>query len=278
MPASKYFEKIARRIGLFKFINFIWFIKIGGTRFKIPVIQEMGLGNFTVTEPWMMDLIQDLYKKKTGAFIDIGANIGQTLLKLKSVAPEVDYVGFEPNPACVYYLRELFKANHFKRSIVIPTGLFNADRLMELLFFGLSEVNSGASIIMDFRPTNKVYERQHVPVFRFDEVHKTLPIEQIAIIKIDVEGAEMEVLQGLQKTLMEQRPFLIMEILPAYNDQNFQRLERQRQIEQFAKEANYSIFRILKTDKERLLGLEDLEIIGIHSDLRKCDYVFIPRI
>ena len=94
MPASKYFEKIARRIGLFKFINFIWFIKIGGTRFKIPVIQEMGLGNFTVTEPWMMDLIQDLYKKKTGAFIDIGANIGQTLLKLKSVAPDVDYVGF----------------------------------------------------------------------------------------------------------------------------------------------------------------------------------------
>ena len=59
MSLGKFFQKVARRSRIFKFINFVGSAKIGGTRFKIPVIREMGLGNFSATEPWMMELIQD---------------------------------------------------------------------------------------------------------------------------------------------------------------------------------------------------------------------------
>ena len=40
-------------------------------------------------------------------FIDVGVNVGQTLLKLKSISSEINYLGFEPNPNCVNYLKNL---------------------------------------------------------------------------------------------------------------------------------------------------------------------------
>ena len=169
-------------------------IKHGSTRFKIPIIYEMGLGNLATSEPWMMELIHDLYKNHEGTFVDIGANIGQTLLKLKSVCPTVEYIGFEPNPACVYYLRELIKVNHLQHSIVIPAGLYHTSTLLELFYYSLSEVNSGASVVEDYRSTNKIYDRQFVPVFNFDSLSSCLKLTDIAILKIDVEGAEMEVI------------------------------------------------------------------------------------
>lgn len=277
MSASKFFQKVARRLGIFKFINFTAFVKIGGTRFNIPVIHEMGLGNLAATEPWMMELIQNLYKEKMGAFVDIGANIGQTLLKFKSVAPHMDYIGFEPNPACVCYLRELIKANHFEHSIVIPVGCFDTDTVLELLYMGASEDNSAASMIKNYRPNNKIYDKQYVPVFSFTHLQNVLNLQNIAIIKIDVEGSELEVLHGLREILKTQRPYLLVEILPIYHDQNFVRIERQKKIEQFLRELNYSMARVKKTSAERLDCLLPLGTIDIHSDLKQCDYVFFSN-
>ena len=39
----------------------------------------------------------------------------------------------------------------------------------------------------------------------------------------------------------------------------------------------YAMFRILKTPSGSLLGLTELEEIGIHGGLELCDYVFCPR-
>jgi FkbM family methyltransferase len=273
---GKLFQKVLRRSGLFKHVNVTGRLNIGNTRFRIPIIRQMGLGNITITEPWMGELLIDLLSKRDGAFIDIGANIGQTLLKLKSVAPEVEYIGFEPNPACIYYLRELINTNQFTRTEILPIGLSNTDTVVELLYMGLSEVNSAASIVQDYRPNNKIYDRQYVPIFTFDHILEVLKPAQIAIIKIDVEGAEMEVLQGMHHTLSEQHPFIIMEILPAYTAQNTMRLERQKRIEVFVYEHRYEIYRIEKTSDERLAGLTKLKAIEIHGDLKLCDYLLKP--
>lgn len=272
----KFFQKVARRLGVFKFINFTAPVNIGGRRFTIPVIREMGLGNLAATEPWMMELILNLCNEKMGVFVDIGANIGQTLLKLKSVAPLMEYIGFEPNPACTYYLRELIKANQFEHSFVIPVGCFDTDSVLELLYMGSSEVNSAASLIKNYRLNNKIYDKQYVPVFSFAHLQSMLNWQNISIIKIDVEGSELEVLQGLRETLKTQRPYLLVEILPIYHEQNIVRIERQKQIEQLLRETNYSIARVKKTSAEGFDGLLPLDTIGIHSDLKQCDYVFAP--
>ncbi len=40
---------------------------------------------------------------------------------------------------------------------------------------------------------------------------------KIAMIKIDVEGAELEVLTSIKYEIKENHPIIIVEILPAYN-------------------------------------------------------------
>ena len=52
-------------------------------------------------------MLENLLKKKNGAYLDIGVNIGQTLMKLKSVNPKIEYIGFEPNATCVHYVNKL---------------------------------------------------------------------------------------------------------------------------------------------------------------------------
>jgi hypothetical protein len=69
---------------------------------------------------------------------------------------------------------------------------------------------------------------------------------------------------------------MMVEVLPVYEPKNTFRLERQNEIESILKECNYSIFRVNKK-AEKLFGLQEIETIGIHSDLNACEYIFLPN-
>jgi hypothetical protein len=114
-------------------------------------------------------------------------------------------------------------------------------------------------------------------VFEFGKIKQMLSIKDISIIKIDVEGAELEVLESLYKTISNFRPFIIIEILPAYNKQNKQRIDRQNKIEVICRKLDYAICRVIKNRNMKFKKLEKLDEIGIHSDLNKCDYVLAPK-
>jgi len=98
-----------------------------------------------------------------------------------------------------------------------------------------------------------------------------LNIEKISIVKIDVEGSELEVIRGMKGIIAKHKPFIFCEILPVYNKGNIFRLNRQKEIKHIIKKLKYRIFRILKDGK-----LVPIEQIGIHSNLALCNYLFIP--
>ena len=68
-----------------------------------------------------------------------------------------------------------------------------------------------------------------------------------------------------------------MEILPVYNDMHTNRLERQNQIQKVLKDTSYTIYRVNKKN-DKLLGFQEIEDIGIHSDLNSCEYVMVPQL
>ena len=94
-------------------INLTYNITLNKKRIKIPIVSGIGYSTIWTTELWMIDILKILLFLKDGVFIDIGANIGQTLIKLKCVNPDTQYFGFEPNPSCVFYMRELIKKGTF---------------------------------------------------------------------------------------------------------------------------------------------------------------------
>jgi FkbM family methyltransferase len=265
------------KIELYSKINITRIKSLNSQKIKIPIINGIGRNNLSVSEIWMIELLRKLLKHKQGIFIDIGVNLGQTLIKLRVVDSTVGYIGFEPNPVCVFYVKELIKANNFLNSTVIPIGLFNSDRLLQLDFFDESEIDSSASLIEGFRNKHKIYHRQFVPVFSFESIVSKLTFSDIAIIKIDVEGSELEVIEGLYQTILTYQPVLILEILPVHSSKNTMRKERQDKIEQIFSALSYRMFRVIKTGTNELDELQEVNTIGIHSNLEQCDYVAIPK-
>ena len=221
----------------------------------------------------MIHTIKILYGINSGVFFDIGVNTGQTLIKLKSVAPAAEYIGFEPNPKCIFYVEELIAKNRFMNCTLYPVGIMTSDELLHLNFYSFYSTDSSASLIPDFRPERKVIFKKAVPVFDFASLN--LSTGPISIIKIDVEGAESFVLCSLLERIKLDRPFILIEILPCYSNENQMRIQRQNKIEAMLKEINYTMFRNKKD--LNTLQIERIQTIGIHSNMDFCEYLLCPN-
>jgi FkbM family methyltransferase len=274
---NKFLLRVLNKFNLLEKLNLVGTISLNNRNFKIPVLGKTGFLNMWMTEPWMIKLLELVVPLSKGVFIDVGVNTGQTLVKLKSVNSQVDYIGFEPNPTCIYYVNELIRLNEFKNISLIPVGLSNESQIGKLIFFDTSSTDSSASIVEDFRPDHKIAKTEFIPIFNMATIRQYLQISKIGIVKIDVEGGELEVLQGMEHEIISGQPIILLEILPAYDKENSNRIKRQHEVEKLFSNWGYSIFRIIKNN-DQLVSLEVINEIGIHGNLNACEYVVVPGI
>lgn len=150
--------------------------------------------------------------RRPGAVIDVGANVGQTLLKLLAIDPSRHYVGVEPQISCCADLQAFIERNELWNHEIICCGISDTTGLATLGF----EISNDAraSLVPEFRPPGVLPRSSTVPVVTGDELLRTLGIEQVALIKIDVEGGELEVLQSFEETLQKDQPVITLEVLP----------------------------------------------------------------
>lgn len=278
MTKDKIIAGVLKRIdkaGLLKRHNFTTSTTINNKKFLIPVINGIGYQLVGGTETWAHTLFKKLLQLQQGTFVDVGANNGQTLLKIASLRNPLSYVGFEPNPGCFYYLQRLARKNNFTGYDIFPVGLHYENKVVTLI--SDNDFASGASIILKFRKNIQKYTiRQHVPVMKGDEVLASLDIESIAVIKADVEGAELEVIKGLQQTITKYQPFVVLEILPVYDDTSENgifRKQRQDELLGILRSLNYAMYCI----NERYTTLTALDDIEVHNDMSKTNYLFAPK-
>lgn len=270
--SSRLLHKVLRSIPLNG--GYVLALMIGQQRFVIPVIN--GVIN-EGPDKALLQLYAGVLPALKGTFLDVGVNVGQTLLAVRAVAPKMQYLGFEPNVSCVAYTRSLMQRNGIEDMIVLPVALMEKTGLLELQRYSSSETDSSASLISNFRPEQTVRQVSFVPAFAWDQIASLFPDQKLAFVKIDVEGAESEVLISLVEVLKKQRPWVGVEILPVYEEGYSDRLERQKSIEAILNDAGYVILRVKRDRCQNLSHLIRLETIGIHSDLADCDYLLVPR-
>jgi FkbM family methyltransferase len=155
-------------------------------------------------EPHLLPVFSRLLNRP-GTFIDVGANTGQTLIKVLTIDPERDYVGFEPQIECCFQIDQFLRYNGIGTGRVVPLALSNENGLAQLFFNGPTDMT--ASLIGN-QPCSS-----WVCVRRGDELLREMQLDEIAAIKIDVEGFEYEVMSGLADTLKERRPPIVFEVL-----------------------------------------------------------------
>jgi FkbM family methyltransferase len=246
---------------------------IGGRPVVVPLIKGEGIQLVRGAEPWMVALLRRLMWRHDGALVDVGANLGQTLVKVKAVDPERPYYGFEPNPAACQYCRELVRVNQYDRATIFPIGLSRASGVVTL--FSSADTDPSASLVEGFRRADRYAAAQPVSVHKGDEVLASAGVKKVGIVKIDVEGAELDVLTGLIATLRRDRPVVLCEVLPVYDVRTPEgRLRRRRQhaLTDVLRRLGYGIQRI-----DARGDLTDVEEFGIHSNIEFSNYQFAPR-
>nr|WP_305119159.1 FkbM family methyltransferase [Tahibacter harae] len=140
--------------------------------------------------------------------MDVGANIGNHSLWLARRFAQV--YAFEPNPVCL----RLFEANLLMNQVdnvhLFAQGL--SDAAVEMTFHADLDRNLGRSGVSPaLAPT--ATRRFPVQLERGDHllagrVPETLPI---LLVKLDIEGHELQALAGLEETLRRHRPLVLFE-------------------------------------------------------------------
>ena len=262
-------------IKLKDYFNFVFSKKINNVKVKIPIWGNVGLTNMMLEKNWL-DLLIEKYalNGNLSTFVDVGVNIGQTLLRLKTVFPEIDYLGFEPNSTCTAYVQRLINVNKFKNCTIQNVALSTDIGILELEKD--SDIDPRASVINNLRPD---YFSAKESVLALD-YHRFYLDKPVSFIKIDVEGAEYDVLQGMEKAIKKYLPVITCEVLDSHNANvlDFTQ-ERATKLCELLKLWDYKIIR-LQTESSSIINYEKIETIKIiqWSPLSYAlnDYLFYP--
>lgn len=207
--------RILKKLGLLRFINIVIPINYAGKRFKIPIRGGDGIPllRLSLHEPWLLKVFDRIEVETDGSFIDIGVNLGQTLLKVQRYYPELSYIGFEPNPHCCAYVDRLMELNGFERVRIIPCAISNSSGVSQ--FVNKGRLGTRGALINSASSVKEMFDRTTTVVsIAGDEISESVLVNPIKIIKIDVEGSELYVVKGLLQTIRAHKPYIIVEILP----------------------------------------------------------------
>ncbi|MDF0490489.1 FkbM family methyltransferase [Sphingomonas sp. H39-1-10] len=137
-------------------------------------------------------------------FVDIGANIGvMSFPAAARIGPPGKVIAFEPNPQNAALFRRGIAANGLDNVRLFTFGLSDHAHMISLSSASNAKVMGEAKALQDM---------EVVQAIAGDEI--LLKEERIDLIKIDVEGFEQRVLQGLSGTIAAFGPKILCEFNP----------------------------------------------------------------
>ena len=168
-----------------------------------PAYELMRVGKFEIEET----AIISKYLPRVDVFVDIGANLGYyTCLALQAGKPVVAFEPQEQNLQCLF--QNLTANGWSNEAEIFPLAL--SDRPGLLTLYGAS--GPSASLIKNWAGYSSIFKKT-VPVSTLDNVLAGRFFGQRLFIKMDVEGAEYQVLKGALATLrLIPKPIWLLEI------------------------------------------------------------------
>lgn len=245
-------------------------VQVGQDLFRLPLGQVVRIDEF-----WMREAIARLLPETEGIFLDVGVNLGQTLLSLRSVDRRRRYVGFEPNVECVSIVRRIVKENGFLESTVIPAACSGDFGIARLFHYTDSAYDSAASMVPNFRDAASQRGESVIVSASVVPCLAALGVAQVGLVKIDVEGFEADVLEALEPVLSRDRPPVLIEVLPIRDSS--QRREATGRIMDLLGRIDFAPLQILKDSNGVLIGFRNCNTIGDQEEIALSDYLLYPK-
>jgi FkbM family methyltransferase len=171
-------------------------------------------------------------------FYDIGANVGFfSCLAARRVGERGKVFAFEPEPRNAAQLRRNIEMNGLAQVTVIQKAVCSASGRGRLLLASYCGTHSMAQ----FRTPTVGAGEIAVDTVRIDDLIDSGHLTPPTLVKIDVEGAECDVIQGMVRTIDIYRPRIIYE---TDAERREDAMEKEREIHEFLSARNYEIRRL----------------------------------
>jgi FkbM family methyltransferase len=164
-------------------------------------------------EMWISAAIARFVRRGT-TVVDVGANVGYyTLLLADAVGPEGRVVAFEPNPRIAELLRLSVAINGFSARVSVRSEAVSMQCGPGLTFAIPKHEPKNAGVVRTVADRSS-YLDQFGQNVRFIDVPEitldSLALTNVGIVKIDAEGAEESVWEGMQQTIDNNRNICIV--------------------------------------------------------------------
>jgi len=219
--------------GLRNLLNPLWSItlatliikKLGENRFlvysplkKIKFLADDWDAVYIFYHVWLCRDYERFVKPK-GIVVDCGAHIGLFTLRCLKSLHTTFVIAIEPNPLNARLLRANLLMNGVDRFLIIEAAAGSSNDEVKLY---LNNLSSRSSIV------KKATRYMRVKQVKLDDVIPTLT-QHIDFIKIEVEGAELEVLKGASELIKRDKPIMVIET----------KMENLREIADFLENKGY---------------------------------------
>lgn len=144
-------------------------------------------------------------------FLDAGANEGiYTVFAARRLGAEGTVWAFEPSRREVSRLQRNLDLNQLNARIFsLALADHNGQAELNMAGYGHEGQNTLGKFVHEIEEGGK----EVIQVARLDEIVNQNPLPRLDVIKIDVEGAELRLLQGAALTLRRYRPLVLFEAL-----------------------------------------------------------------
>jgi FkbM family methyltransferase len=143
--------------------------------------------------------------------LDVGAHVGfLSAVMAATVRPNGKVYALEPNPGS---FRRLQRLEESSRGAIRAFSVAASDRRGPIRFFADSRTPMYSTTVP--RMAGAEARAIEVPGARLDQFIRENQLGRVALVKIDVEGAELSVLEGMRGVLDEgERPTILCEVTP----------------------------------------------------------------
>ena len=215
-------------------------------RFLGYEIQRHSSASLSVKEPFYH--FRNLVNNSQPVIFDVGAYVGDTIKKFNSSFPESYIHAFEP----FYESFSILKNRFQKTDKIFLNNLAIGDCSLANMKMYITQNKGSSSLLQPTKDANEFWEgtplstqkEVKVETITIDKYCQQYNIESIDILKIDVQGNELKVLQGAKRMLKEKKVNLIfteISIAPNYKEQS-----EIDEVIKLLRENKYRIFNFFK--------------------------------
>jgi len=145
--------------------------------------------------------------EEDACIVDVGSNLGASLLQMLAVRPEARAIAIEPSMRYLSCLRYNLNRAGFSHAEIVPVAL---GRYPGEIW--LHNNTTSASIVNTYYCDFEFLGRQLVEIRTLDDIMRHRG--RASLVKVDTDGYDMEVLRSAEAVLLEDRPIVYFELEP----------------------------------------------------------------